>query len=150
PFTLAILLGVVVIKEVVFRVVARAARHAGSTAVEVDAWHHRSDAITSLAALIGITIALVGGPGREMADDIAAVAASFVILYSAARLAREPVRELMDEEPVGVVERARAAAAAVPGVSLIEKLSARKAGSGYWLDMHVQVDPLMNVSNAHD
>lgn len=150
PFTLIVLLAVVITKEILFRSVLRTANEVDSGAVKVDAWHHRSDAITSLAAFIGITVALVGGQGWEMADDAAAVLASFIIMYNAYRLVREPVRELMDEEPTGVIERAREIAAQVNGVRLIEKSSARKAGSGFWVDMHVQVDPQMSVREAHD
>src|SRR5262249_13988278 len=87
--------------------------------------------------------------GWEMADDVAGVFASFIIMYNAFRLIREPVRELMDQEPAGVLERARTAGAGVDGVRLIEKSLARKVGSGYWIDMHVQVDPALSVPEAH-
>ncbi len=150
PFTLIVLLVVVATKEILFRSVLRTAHEVGSGAVKVDAWHHRADAITSVAAFLGISVALIGGEGWEMADDVAAVLASFIIMYNAARLIREPVRELMDEEPTGVLERSRAVAARVAGVRLIEKSWARKAGSGYWIDMHVQVDPLLSVRAAHE
>jgi cation diffusion facilitator family transporter len=150
PFTLIVLLAVVVTKELLFRFVLRTAEAAESGAVKVDAWHHRSDAITSVAAFVGISVALLAGPGWEMADDVAAILASFIIMYNAYRLVREPVRELMDEEPAGVLHRARDIAANVPGVKLVEKAWARKAGSGHWVDMHVQVDPALSVRDAHD
>lgn len=149
-FTLPVLLGVIVTKELLFRFVLRESRQIGSGAIKVDAWHHRADAITSLFAAAGITIALVAGPGWEMADDIAAVLASFVIMYNAWLLIREPVRELMDEEPADLLSRARETATRVPGVLLIEKAWARQAGGEYFIDMHVQVAPTMQVQHAHD
>jgi cation diffusion facilitator family transporter len=149
-WTLAVLLIVLIVKEVLFRIVDRAGRETGSDAVRVDAWHHRSDAITSLAAFIGISVSLIGGPGWERADPIAALVASAVILFNAYLLFRTPVRDLMDEEPTDVVAKARELAAAVVGVVLVEKVGARKSGTRYWVDMHVWVDPAMSIVAAHD
>ena len=73
PFTLVVLIAVVVVKELLYRSVIRLGRNVESTAVQTDAWHHRSDALTSLAAFVGITIALIGGAGWESADDWAAL-----------------------------------------------------------------------------
>jgi cation diffusion facilitator family transporter len=149
-WTLAVLLIVLIVKEVLFRIVDRAGRESGSDAVRVDAWHHRSDAITSLAAFVGISVSLLGGPGWERADPIAALAASVVILFNAYLLFRTPVRDLMDEEPSDVVAKARELAAAVAGVVLVEKVGARKSGTRYWVDMHVWVDPAMSIVAAHE
>lgn len=150
PFTLAVLVGVVVIKEGLFRFMSRTAREHDSSVLHADAWHHRADAITSIAAFVGISVALIGGKGWEMADDIAAILASLVIMYNAYRLVRDPIHELMDAEPSDVVERAREIAAGIDGVRMVEKSWARKAGAGHWLDLHVQVDPAMPVLEAHD
>lgn len=149
PFTLVVLVLVVVTKEVLFRVVRRAANEDRSTAAHADAWHHRADAITSLAAFIGISVALIGGPGYEPADDFAALFASAIIVWNGVKLAREPLHELLDAEPLGVTDEARRAAACVPGVRLVEKTFARKSGSSYWIDMHVHVDPGLSVAEAH-
>lgn len=148
-FTLWVLLAVVCTKEVLFRVVRRVAGQVNSGAVLADAWHHRSDAITSVAAGVGISVALIGGPGYEPADDWAALVASAVILYNASRICVRPLRELMDAEPVEIVAQVREVAASVPGVAGIEKVFARKHGMKYWLDMHVEVDPQMSVRDAH-
>src|SRR5262245_43542181 len=94
PFTLAVLVVVVIVKEAPVRVVRRAGAELDSGAVRVDAWHHRSDAITSAAAFVGISVALWGGPGFERADGIAALVASGVILFNAALLFRTPIHEL--------------------------------------------------------
>jgi cation diffusion facilitator family transporter len=148
-FTLWVLLGVIIVKESLYRFGRRAARASGSSAVHADAWHHRSDAITSVAAAAGISIALIGGKGWEKADAIAALFASFIILFNAIRLMRGPWHELLDAEPTEVTGEARAIAGAVDGVAAIEKVLARKSGTRYWVDMHVEVDPQMSVFDAH-
>jgi cation diffusion facilitator family transporter len=149
-YTLWVLLGVIATKEILYRVGRRIARTSGSTAVLADAWHHRSDAITSLAAAIGISVALIGGQGYEPADDIAALVASVVIFYNAIRIMRPPLGELMDIEPVEIIQQVRTVASAVDGILRVEKVFARKSGTGYWVDMHVEVDPAMTVRAAHE
>jgi len=99
PFTLAVLVLVVVVKETLFRKVFAVGDEMDSLAVRADAWHHRSDAITSLAAFVGISLALFGGPGWEPADDVAALFASAVILFNGMRLLRPAVQDLMDRAP---------------------------------------------------
>ncbi len=149
-FTLAVLVAVVLIKEVLFRRVMRIGADVGSTAVQADAWHHRSDAITSAAAFIGISVALIGGPGWESADDWAALLASGIIVYNAFGVLRPATYDLMDRAPgEEMVSRVAAAATAVPGVSAIEKLKVRKAGMGYYVDLHVQANPAMPLREAH-
>ncbi len=149
PFTLIVLVAVVVVKETMFRVARNTARAGGHTAVETDAWHHRADAITSTAAFIGISIAILGGKGYEPADDWAALFAAAIIFVNAGLLSRAPLRELLDAKPRDIPERAATIAATVEGVRAIEQSHARKAGSRYWLDMHVQVEPAMSVADAH-
>src|SRR5262245_23681526 len=150
PFTLVVLVVVVLIKEVLFRRVLRVGADVGSTALKADAWHHRSDAITSAAAFVGISIALIGGPGWESADDWAALLASGIIVYNAIGVLRPATQDLMDRAPgEEMVSRVAAAASAVPGVSAIEKLKVRKAGMGYYVDLHVQADPAMPLHAAH-
>ncbi len=149
-YTLFVLLGVVVVKEVMYRYEARAARKCGSTAVMVDAWHHRSDAISSAAAAIGITIALVGGPGYEPADDWAAMAACLVIGVNAVHFVRTAVGELMDTRPeAAFVESIRAAALKVEGARYVEKVLVRKMGPQLYVDLHLEVDPELPVREAH-
>jgi len=150
PFTLAVLLAVVLVKELLFRRVFRVGQAVSSTAVRADAWHHRSDALTSLAAAIGISIALAGGPGWEPADDWAALAASAVIAWNGLRTFRDAARDLMDRAPHGgIIERVSAAATAVEGVRDIHKLKVRRAGLGIYVDLDVQADPAMSLLDAH-
>ena len=149
-YTLFVLLGVVAVKETMFRYEARAARKSGSTAVMVDAWHHRSDAITSAAAALGITIALVGGPGYEPADDWAALAACGVIVVNAVRFVRTAVGELMDASPEApLIESIHAAALKVEGALFVEKVLVRKMGPQLYVDLHLEVEPELPVREAH-
>ncbi len=150
PFTLIILVGVVVVKEVLFRKVVAVGEEVGSTAVKADAWHHRSDAITSIAAFIGISIALVGGPGWESADDWAALFAAGIIVFNAVRLLRPAIHDIMDRHPGSELEsRISDAALGTPDVRAIEKVRIRKVGLTYQVDLHVQADPAMSLHQAH-
>jgi cation diffusion facilitator family transporter len=149
-FTLYILIAVIVIKEILFRFVSREAGSAQSVALFADAWHHRSDAITSLAAAFGIALALFGGPRLAFADDAAAIVAGAIIAWNGWRLLRPALDELMDAAPGSdLIANIRAAAGAVPGVDAVEKCIVRKMGFQYFVDMHVEVDPLMTVQQGH-
>jgi cation diffusion facilitator family transporter len=150
PFTLAVVLGVVAIKEALFRFTNRVSSETGSHAVRTDAWHHRSDAITSLAAAVGISIALLGGRGWETADAWAALFASAVIIVTGWRMIRPAVEELMDQSPAsGLVDEAIQVAEAHPNVYRIEKLLMRKMGLYFVADMHLEVHPEMTVRESH-
>lgn len=149
-WTLVVLVVVIVAKEALFRFVRDEALALENTAVHTDAWHHRSDAITSTAALIGIVIAVAGGPGYEAADDFAALIAAAIIAWNGLRLVGPALNELMDASPdLSLTERVRAEAGATPGVEGIEKCLIRKMGGRYFVDMHVEVDPQMTVDRAH-
>ena len=151
PFTLFVLFGVIAIKEGLFRFVLHESISVESSAVQTDAWHHRSDAITSLAAAIGIGIALIGGKGYEQADDWAALAAAVVIAWNGWRLFQPAMNELMDRSPNReLIDRIRTIAAATPGVEAVEKCFVRKMGYQYLVDMHVEVDPDMTVLRSHE
>ena len=151
PFTLIVLVVVVVVKEILFRFVSREGKAVDSSAVKTDAWHHRSDAITSVAAFIGISVALIGGRGFEAADDVAAIAAAGVIAWNGWHLLRPALNELMDAAPSReVIDQIRQIAAGVPGVNGVEKCIVRKVGYQYFVDMHVEVDPQMTVLRSHE
>ncbi len=148
-YTLVVLLAVVAIKEGMYRYAGRVARQTGSATVNIDAWHHRSDAITSLAAALGISVALVGGPRYAHADELAALVAAAIIVLNAWLLARQPLGDLMDTHRPQVADRSRSVAESVPGVAAVEKIRTRKTGLRYLIDMHVEVDPAMPVREAH-
>jgi cation diffusion facilitator family transporter len=149
-WTLLVLAAVMITKWVLSRRVSRVAADIGSTSVHVDAWHHLSDAVTSAAAFVGISIAIIGGPGWEAADDWAALGAALVIAMNAVWLVRPAIGNLMDRAPEpDVIERIRAVARSVPGVLEIEKLAVRRAGLGYRVVVHVQADPELPLRRAH-
>ena len=149
--TLGVLLAVIVTKEVLFRRVISAGEQIESTAVKTDAWHHRADAITSLAAFLGIVAARLGGPGWEQADAWAALFACAVIGFNGYRLLVPALAEIMDTAPGPEIEsRVRAAAGTVPGVDGIETCRVRKMGLEYYVDLHVGVDGTITVAAGHD
>ena len=150
PFTLIVLVGVIIVKEVLFRRVLAVSEEVSSTAVKADAWHHRSDAITSAAAFIGISVALIGGPGWEQADDWAALLAALVIAVNAIRLMTPAIHDLMDRSPATeLLDEIAAAASGTTDVRSIEKLKVRKVGLSYFVDLHVQADPTLSLHEAH-
>src|SRR5438876_7380366 len=150
PFTLAILIVVIVVKEILFRYVNRIGRHVESTAVQTDAWHHRSDALTSAAAFIGISIALIGGEGWQSADDWAALFACAVIAANGYRLLKPALSEIMDTAPRGpIVKVVQDAASSVPGVVEVEKCFIRKMSVSFYVDLHIGVDGNISVRDGH-
>lgn len=150
PFTLAVLLAVVVVKELLFRRVLSEGNLLENSAVQTDAWHHRSDAITSVAAGLGIAVSLIGGRGYEAADDVAALAASGLIAFNGIRLLKPALDELMDTSPNReLLGKIIAIAAATAEVQRIEKCIVRKMGYTYFVDMHIEVEPTMTVEKAH-
>ena len=150
PYTLIVLIGVIIVKESLFRSIIKVGDSIESIAVKTDAWHHRSDAITSAAALVGISIALTGGEGWESADDFAALFASAIIFYNAVRLLRPAVQDLMDHSPPSSFEKEiREIASGVEGVVALDKCRARKVGFVYYIDLDVIVNGSISVSEGH-
>jgi cation diffusion facilitator family transporter len=146
---------VVITKWILSRRVHAVGAEIGSTAVKADAWHHMSDAITSAAAFIGISIAVLGsryagGSGWESADDWAALVASAVIAFNGVSMLRPALHDLMDRMPGDeVMEPVRRAAGSVPGVLATEKLAVRKTGMVYHASIHVQTAPELPLHEAH-
>lgn len=150
PYTLIILLVVIATKEILYRYVKKTAIEINSEAVKADAFHHRSDAITSLAAFIGISISLVGGKGYEAADDYAALFAGVIILINVYQIARPAIGELLDEDlDPSLNERVRELAAEVQGVTNVEKCHTRKMGVLNHADLHIWVDGSLSVTEGH-
>lgn len=149
-WTLGIIAGVILLKELLFRRVLRVAESTESSAVAADAWHHRSDAVSSVAAFVGISVAVVLGPAWYWADEAAALVAAALIAASGWRIVQPALHELMDGIPdADLLDRVGAAATAVPGVCCIEKLMARKVGTRFFVDLHVQADAAMSLHDAH-
>jgi cation diffusion facilitator family transporter len=150
PYTLVILIVVIVVKETLFRYVNRIGRKIDSTAVQTDAWHHRSDALTSAAAFIGISVALIGGKRWQSADDWAAIFACAVIATNGIRLLRPAFYEIMDTAPRKIVKSVCSVASSVPGVMEVEKCRARKMGLDFYVDLHVGVNGNISVHEGHE
>lgn len=151
PFTLFVAAGVIIIKEMLYRRVSRVGKEVGGTAIVADAWHHRADAISSLAAFIGISIALIGGRGWEAADDWAALVAALVVAVNGVRTLRPAISGLMDEAPDrSVKERAIDAASKIDGVRSVERLNIRSSGLGFFVDLHAKADPSISLEEAHE
>ena len=150
PFTLFVLVIAVIVKESLFRSVSRLGRAIDSTAITTDAWHHRADAIISMAAAVGISLALIGGEKWQRADDYAALFACAVIATTGARLLGPPLREILDTAPRGEIsESIRRAARSVSGVIDLDKCFVRKMGVSYYVDLHVLVNGNISVHEGH-
>ena len=147
-FFLAIL---IVWKEFSFRLVMRKGDETNSSALKADAWHHRSDAITSVAAFIGITIALILGKGYESADDWAALFAAGFIYYNSYLIFRPALSEIMDENLYDeLIDQIRHVSLQVEGIKNTEKCFIRKAGMEYHVDLHAKVAATISVKEGHD
>ncbi len=149
-YTLVVLVGVIIVKEFLFQKMTQIGDELESSALKSDAWHHRSDALTSVAAFVGISIALVGGKGYEVADDWAALLACVVILYNGVRLFLPAMNEIMDgAAPEEIEANIREISCNVEGVLEIEKCRIRKSGLGLLMDIHVVVRGDISVQQGH-
>lgn len=151
PFTLFILLFVIISKEIMYHYVLRKAKQTNSEVLKADAIHHRTDAVTSIAAFIGISIAIFGGKGYEVADDWAALFAAIFIIYNALKIARSACGELLDENmSKDLNENIIAHTNKVEGVFKVEQCHSRKMGAFYHVDMHIWVDGKLSVEIGHE
>lgn len=151
PYTLIVLAAIIITKELFYRFVNKKSDETKSSSLKADAWHHRSDAITSLMAFIGISIALIMGPGYETADDWAALFASGFILYNAYLILRPALGEIMDEHFYDdLIADIRQVSHRVPGVIETEKCFVRKTGMTFHVDLHVIVNGDLTVNEGHE
>jgi cation diffusion facilitator family transporter len=150
-WTLFVLGAIIIWKEISFRLVLKKSKETNSSSLKADAWHHRSDAITSVAAFIGISIALILGKGYESADDWAALFASGFIIYNCYLIFRPALGEIMDEHLYDdLVVEIRKVALNVKGIKGTEKCFIRKAGMKYHVDLHAIVDANITVKEGHE
>ncbi|HYG74176.1 MAG TPA: cation diffusion facilitator family transporter [Planctomycetota bacterium] len=151
PFTLIVLVVVVIAKEIMARYAHGVATSIQSSSIQADSWHHRSDALTSAAAFIGISVALAMGKGYESADDWAALLACVIIAFNGMQILRAAIAEIMDKAQHPEIEQqVRAIATAVPGVVGIEQCRIRKYGLRLVVDVHVEVDGNLTVARGHE
>lgn len=150
PWTLFVLAGIIIWKEASYRIVVKKSKETGSSSLKADAWHHRSDAITSVAAFIGISIALLLGEGYEYADDFAALFASGFILYNCYLIFRPALGEIMDENVYQeLIAEIKERSLKVDGVLGTEKCFVRKSGTKYHIDLHALVKRDITVEQGH-
>jgi cation diffusion facilitator family transporter len=150
-WTLYVLGAIILWKEISYRLVLKKSKETNSSSLKADAWHHRSDAITSVAAFIGISIALFIGKGYETADDWAALFASGFILYNCYLIFRPALGEIMDEHVYDdLLEEIKQVSQTVEGVKGTEKCFIRKSGMKYHVDLHALVDAEISVKKGHD
>lgn len=149
-WTLLVLAGIIIWKEISYRVVMKKGKETNSTSLQADAWHHRSDAITSVTAFVGISIAIYFGEGFETADDWAALLASGFILYNSYKIFRPALGEIMDEHLYDdLIAEIREKAIEVPGVLGTEKCFIRKSGMKHHVDLHAIVNGNVSVREGH-
>ena len=150
-YVLFIAFASIVIKEGLFRYKSRLGKEIHSSSLVVDAWHHRSDALSSIAVLVGVFLALIGGPKFHIADHIAAMAVALIICYTGVKMLRKTSSELMDQVLTGPpAEKIKILALEVEGVKAVEKLFIRKSGMDLIIDIHVEVDPALSVVEGHN
>lgn len=150
-WTLFVLGPIIIWKEISYRLVMKRGKETNSSSLKADAWHHRSDAITSVAAFIGISVAIFMGEGYETADDWAALFASGFILYNSYLILRPALGEIMDEHLYDdLIEEIRAVSQKVDGIVDTEKCFIRKAGMQYHVELHATVDANITVKQGHD
>jgi|OM-RGC.v1.006171051 cation diffusion facilitator family transporter len=149
-WTLIVLAGIIIWKEISYQIVIKKSKQVNSSSLKADAWHHRSDAITSVAAFTGISTALLLGKGYEAADDWAALFAALFILYNSYLIFRPALGEIMDEQSYDdLIIQIREEALKVPGILSTEKCYVRKAGMQYHVDLHAVIDGNISVKEGH-
>ena len=150
-WTLIVLAVIIIWKEISYQIVIKKSKETNSTSLKADAWHHRSDAITSIMAFIGISIAIIFGKGYETADDWAALFAAAFILYNSYLILRPALGEVMDEQLYDdLILEIRAKSIEIEGVLDTEKCFIRKYGMKYHVDLHAIVNGEVSVKVGHD
>lgn len=150
-FTLYLLAGVIVLKELLYRRMRRLGKQQGSTLMVTEAWHHRADAITSILAFVGICLARYAGKSFESSDVWAAILASGLILFQATRLGAPAIREIMDEHIYDdLATKIKEESYHIVGVKDTEKCFVRKVGTFYYVELHLLLPPEFTVLQGHD
>jgi cation diffusion facilitator family transporter len=149
-WTLFILVPVIIAKEWMFHFLSGQGREIGSLALKAEAWHQRSDVVTSIAALFGIIVAWIGGPGWNHADSWAAMAASLWLMGTGLWLVGPALHELMEGSvDPALLDFISETSQRCPGILGIDKIWVRKLGMRLMVDMHVEVDPAISVQEGH-
>ncbi len=148
PFVMAVVS--IPVKEVLYWLTRGAGRRSGDASLTANAWHHRTDAFTSLAAAVGLGGVLIGGPDWHFLDHVTALILAAMLLLAAVRIVREGAGEMMDRAPGrALLDRIERTVAATEGVRSFHAFRARRVGGKVEMDIHVQVDPDVTVRRGH-
>lgn len=140
----------ILVKELLYRYTVLVGRRIKSTAVVANAWHHRSDALSSVAVLIGVTAAQIR-PDWHILDAYAALLVSFFIIKVALEILRDALREITDTAPnPEVINRIMGCISSVSNVIEVHDLRVRSIGGRYDLSVHVIVEPHLTVVEGHN
>lgn len=153
PHKMALIVGIVsvLIKESLYHYTRFKGQHTGSSALMVYAWHHRADALSTIATLMGVAGAICLGERWRVLDPIAAIGVSVVILLLAYRLGRPAVEELLEVSlPDKEKDQITTIVTHTPGVKAFHNLRTRRNGNLHVVDLHIKVDGDLSVARAHD
>ncbi len=138
----------VAVKEVMYRLTLRKAKKIGSVAMEADAWHHRTDALSSVGAFVGILGARLGLP---VLDPVTGLLVSLLVLKVAIDLYRKSVSGLVDSSTdAETVARIQQLLADIDGIEEVNSLKTRVFGASAYADVTIKVDGAMTVEEGHD
>lgn len=152
PTWIALVVAIVSIisKEILYRYTVRTGRDLRSDAVVANAWHHRSDAISSLGTLIGIGGAMFLGENWRILDPLAAVIVSLFIIKAAYDIMRPSINELLESSlPKAETDKISSVILSVPGVRDMHRLRTRKIGNAIAIDFHAKMDGSLTLKQAH-
>ena len=152
PHNLALLVGIiaVIVKEGLYHYTRMKGKKTGSTALAAYAWHHRADALSTAATLLGVAGAMFLGERWRVLDPIAAIAVSVLILVLAYRMGRPAVEELLEVSlPREEQDKIASIVTGTPGVKAFHNLRTRRNGSLRVVDMHIKVDGGLSVNESH-
>lgn len=150
-FTVPALITIIAIKELLFHFLKRQAKRHDSHALLAEAWHHRSDSLTSICVLIGLCLAVFLGPEFAIADDVAALLVTLLIFRNGWLIMSPAIDELMDRNILGdQFSEIHRRITATPGVQAVETLWIRRSGRRYHVDVHLEVDPAITVREGHE
>ncbi len=149
-FTIPFLVVIIGIKEWLHFSLLRSGNRMDSGALRAEAWHHRSDSLTSLGVLVGISFAIFAGPGYEKVDDIAALLVTILIVYNAFRIARPALDELMDKRVEDFrIEVIDQISRSIDGIECLETIVVRRSGREFVAEIHMEVAPEMSIEKGH-
>ncbi len=143
-------IGSIIIKEILYHATIRTARRTNSPVVLANAWHHRSDALSSIGALAGIAGAMILGEKWTILDPIASCCISIAIIVVAVKMSLPSLAELLETSlPEEIEKEIISISNSVQGVENIHELKTRRNGISYIIDAHIVVDPHISVTEAH-